>query len=52
MKDEVAGKEWRRGQDSNLHILSDGDFQDLKVAFDLTLPLRIYQYNQGVQPSK
>src|SRR5690349_19174097 len=23
-----AGVEWRRGQDSNLHILSDGGFQD------------------------
>ncbi len=29
-------KEMAEGQDSNLHILSDGGFQDLKVALDLT----------------
>jgi len=34
----VVGK-WRRGQDSNLHALSGGGFQDLKVALNLTLRL-------------
>ena len=31
----LRGK-WRRGQDSNLHDLSVGGFQDLKGALDLT----------------
>ena len=43
----LVEKKWRRGQDSNLHILSDGGFQDLKVALNLTLRLSIYQYKPG-----
>jgi len=39
--------EWRRGQDSNLHSLSAGGFQDCKVGSDLIRPPRIYQYKSG-----
>jgi hypothetical protein len=32
-------RKWRREQDSNLHALSDGGFQDLKAALNLILRL-------------
>jgi hypothetical protein len=40
-------KKWRRGQDSNLHSLSAGGFQDRKVGLNLIRPPRIYQYKSG-----
>ena len=39
--------EWRRGQDSNLHSLSAGGFQDRKVGRDLIRRPRIYQSESG-----
>jgi len=44
---EVVQKEWRRGQDSNLHSLSAGGFQDRRVGLNLIQPPRIYQYKSG-----
>ena len=38
---------WRRGQDSNLHSLSAGGFQDRAVGLNLIRPPRIYQYKSG-----
>ena len=38
---------WRRGQDSNLHSLSAGGFQDREVGLDLIRLPRIYQYKSG-----
>jgi len=54
MESEVGNSEkyqlfdlWRRGQDSNLHALSGGGFQDPTRALNLPLPLHIYQYKPG-----
>jgi hypothetical protein len=35
------------GQDSNLHSLSAGGFQDRTVGLNLIQPQRIYQYKSG-----
>jgi hypothetical protein len=40
----VGLNEMAEGQDSNLQALAGGGFQDLKVALNLILPPRIYQY--------
>ena len=42
--------DWRRGQDSNLHILSDGGFQDRCTTNYATPPrLGSWNYNVGVR---
>jgi len=48
----VTEKKWRRVQDSNLHSLSAGGFQDGTVGLNLIRSSRINQYKEGLQPSK
>ncbi len=38
---------WRRGQDSNLHSLSAGGFQDRTLGLNLIQPPRINQHKSG-----
>jgi hypothetical protein len=47
VKDYAMESKWRRGQDSNLHSLSAGGFQDRTVGLNLIQPPRIYQYKSG-----
>ena len=47
MTGEVVSKKWRRGQDSNLHILSDGGFQDRCTT--IMRPLRAWRRNYNAR---